>query len=286
MIISPSFVAEVSSNHNGDLKRALEFVEVSADCGFSAVKFQLFEVEKLFSHEALSAFPKLKLRERWQLPRDFIPILAEKTHSLGMQFSCTPFDLESAEFLTPYVDFYKIASYELLWHGLIRVCSEKGIPLVLSSGMANLDEIDAAVSLVREEFPRTDLTLLHAVSSYPAPVQECNLAAISSLRSRLGINVGWSDHTVSPSVILNAVLRQQASMIEMHIDLDGTGYEYESQHCWLPEEAKSVIESVQIALIADGDGVKVPTPAEMPDRKWRADPLDGLRPLMEVRLEL
>jgi N-acetylneuraminate synthase len=152
--------------------------------------------------------------------------------------------------------------------------------------MANLEEIDSAVNLVREKYPETHLTLLHAVSSYPAPVQECNLAAISSLRTRLGIDIGWSDHTVSPSVILNSVLRHHASMVEMHIDLDGAGYEYESQHCWLPNEARSVIESVRTALSADGDGIKAPTPAEIPDRRWRADPLDGLRPLMEVRLEL
>lgn len=286
MTFSPRFVAEVSSNHNGDLQRALKFVEVSASCGFSAVKFQLFEVDKLFSPEALSAFPKLSQRQKWQLPREFIPALAERAHLLGLQFSCTPFDLESADFLAPYVDFYKIASYELLWHDLIEVCSNKGVPLVLSSGMANLEEIDSAVNLVRNKYPDTELTLLHAVSSYPAPVQECNLAAISSLRDRFRINVGWSDHTVSPSVILNSVLRHQACMIEMHIDLDGTGFEFESQHCWLPDSAKSVIESVRIALSADGNGLKAPTPAEIPDRNWRADPKDGLRPLMEIRLEL
>jgi sialic acid synthase SpsE len=282
----PRFVAEVSSNHNGDLQRALKFVEVSASCGFSAVKFQLFEVDKLFSPEALSAFPKLSQRQKWQLPSEFIPPLAERAHLLGLQFSCTPFDLESADFLAPYVDFYKIASYELLWHDLIEVCSKKGVPLVLSTGMANLEEIDAAVGLVRERYPETELTLLHAVSSYPAPVQECNLAAISSLRDRFRTNVGWSDHTVSPSVILNSVLRHQASMVEMHIDLDGKGFEFESQHCWLPDSAKSVIESVRMALSADGNGLKAPTPAEIPDRNWRADPKDGLRPLMEIRLEL
>lgn len=286
MTLSPKFVAEVSSNHNGDLQRALEFVEVSAICGFSAVKFQLFEVDKLFSPQALSAIPSLRKRKEWQLPRKFIPILSERARSLGLQFSCTPFDLESAEFLTPYVDFYKIASYELLWHDLIEVCSNKGLPLVLSSGMANLEEIDSAVELVRYKFPEIDLTLLHAVSSYPAPVKECNLAAISSLRTRLGIKVGWSDHTVSPSVILSAVLRHNASMVEMHVDLDGKGFEFESQHCWLPDLAKSVIEDVHIALSAEGDGMKSPTSAEIPDRRWRADPTDGLRPLMEVRLEL
>lgn len=286
MTLSPRFVAEVSSNHNGDLQRALEFVEVSAVCGFSAVKFQLFEIDKLFSPEALSAVPSLSQRKKWQLPREFIPALSERARLLGLQFSCTPFDLESAEFLAPYVDFYKIASYELLWHDLIEACSKKGLPLVLSSGMANSVEIDSAVGLVREKYPDIDLTLLHAVSSYPAPVQECNLAAISSLRTRLGIKVGWSDHTVSPMVILNAVLRHQASMIEMHIDLDGKGFEFESQHCWLPDSAKSIIENVYVALSAEGDGIKAPTPAEIPDRQWRADPHDGLRPLMRVRPEL
>ena len=109
------FVAEVSSNHNQDLNRSMEFVSVAAECGFDAVKFQLFEVEKLFSPEARAVNPQLAKRKGWELPPSFIAPLANHAHSLGLEFSCTPFHLEAVHLLEPFVDFFKIASYELLW---------------------------------------------------------------------------------------------------------------------------------------------------------------------------
>jgi N-acetylneuraminate synthase len=279
-------VAEVSSNHNQDLNRSLEFVDIAADCGFDAIKFQLFEVEKLFSPEARIKNPQLGKRKGWELPPSFIAPLASRAHDLGMEFSCTPFHLEAVEFLEPFVDFYKIASYELLWPDLAQACAKTGKPLVISTGMADLSEVELAVSAICENFPETNLTILHAVSSYPAPFAECNLAAIETLRQRFGFLVGWSDHTVSDGVINAAVFGQSASMIEMHIDLDGKGFEFESQHCWLPKKAKKLISNIREGEKSIGDGIKQPVPAEIPDRIWRADPHDGLRPFMSKRAEL
>jgi len=280
------FVAEVSSNHNQDLKRSLEFVNTAADCGFDAVKFQLFEVEKLFSPEARLAKPQLGERKGWELPPSFIAPLASRAHDLGIEFSCTPFHLEAVELLKSFVDFYKIASYELLWPNLAQACAKTGKPLVISTGMAELSEVELAVSAITKNFPEINLTILHAVSSYPAPFAECNLAAIETLRQKFGFSVGWSDHTVSDGVINAAVFGQQASMIEMHIDLDGKGFEFESQHCWLPEKAKKLISNIREGEKSIGDGIKKPVPAEIPDRIWRADPHDGLRPFMSKRVEL
>jgi N-acetylneuraminate synthase len=95
--------------------------------------------------------------------------------------------------------------------------------------------------------------------------------------------VGWSDHTVSPGVIHRAVHRWGASLIEFHLDLDGLGAEYAAGHCWLPYEMAAVIREVRAAEAADGNGLKVPMASELPDREWRADPSDGLRPLRDVR---
>ena len=280
------FVAEVSSNHNQDLNRSLEFVNTAADCGFDAVKFQLFEVEKLFSPEARIAKPQLGERKGWELPPSFIAPLASRAHDLGVEFSCTPFHLEAVELLEPFVDFYKIASYELLWPDLAQACAKTGKSLVISTGMADLREVELAVSAICENFPEINLTILHAVSSYPAPFAECNLAAIETLRQKFGFLVGWSDHTVSDGVINAAVFSQNASMIEMHIDLDGKGFEFESQHCWLPDKAKKLISNIREGEKSIGDGIKKPVPAEIPDRIWRADPHDGLRPFMSKRAEL
>ena len=282
--MSVKFIAEVSSNHNQDLERSLKFVEVAADCGFDAVKFQLFKVEELFSSEAIAHNPDINKRKKWELPVSFLEPLANRTLELGMEFSCTPFYIDAVDSLEPFVDFYKIASYELLWHDLLFKCATKGKPIVLSTGMANLEEIDLAVSAVKIKFPEIDLSLLHAVSSYPAPIDECNLKAIAEIRDRYGVVTGWSDHTINPGVINASIFSHGAEIIEMHLDLDGLGAEFESGHCWMPQDAKDVIKSARDGIMASsGSGIKLPTPAEMPDREWRADPSDGLRPLISKR---
>lgn len=280
------FVAEVSSNHNQDLNRSLRFVEVAAECGFDAVKFQLFKVEELFSEEARRYKPELENRRGWELPFSFIPILSKRSHELGMEFSCTPFYLDAVGELEPYVDFYKIASYELLWTDLSLACASTNKPLVISTGMADLSEIGLTVDLLNDKFPEIDLTILHAVSSYPAPVDQCNLLAIKQMHEIFSVPTGWSDHTVSEGVINAAVFMANASMIEMHIDLEGKGFEFESDHCWLPDKAKSLISSIREGESAFGNGKKSPVPAEIPDRIWRADPSDGLRPFISKRAEL
>lgn len=285
-MVPTKFVAEVSSNHNQDLNRSLQFVDAAAECGFDAIKFQLFEVEKLFSEEARFAHPQLANRKAWELPPSFISPIASRAHDLGLEFSCTPFHLEAVQMLEPYVDFFKIASYELLWPNLALACAKTRKPLVVSTGMAELSEVETAVSSIITNFPEIDLTILHAVSSYPAPFDQCNLAAIETIRQKFGVRVGWSDHTVSDGIINAAVFGQHASMIEMHIDLDGKGFEFESQHCWLLDKAKKLISNIREGEKSIGDGIKIPVPAEIPDRIWRADPSDGLRPFMSKRAEL
>jgi N-acetylneuraminate synthase len=281
----PKFVAEVSSNHCGDLGRALAFVDRAAEIGCDAVKFQLFKVRELFAPEALARNPQLRAREAWELPRAFLAPLAERCNLRGVEFSCTPFYLEAVVELEPFVAFYKVASYELLWRDLIAACARTGRPLVLSTGMATLDEIGGAVDVARGAGCR-HLTLLHCVSGYPTPLGECNLAALETLRARFGCPVGWSDHSVRPGVIHRAVHRWGASMVEFHLDLDGQGDEFKTGHCWLPDAMAALIAQVRESSAADGTGEKTPASSELADRAWRADPSDGLRPLLATRLEL
>jgi len=279
---SIDFIAEVSSNHSKDLSRCLQFIDSAAISGCSSVKFQLFKIRELFSPEALTFKPDLLKREEWELPLEFLPALAKHCHDKGVQFSCTPFYLEAVQQLKPYVDFYKIASYELLWDGLLAACAQTGKPVILSTGMATLPEIKHAVDVLKTN-GCANPTLLHCTSAYPTPYQEANLAAIATLRKETGCDVGWSDHTVEPAVVQRAVHHWDAKVIEFHLDLDGKGEEYASGHCWLPHEISDVIADIRKSFIADGSGVKEPVPSELPDRKWRADPSDGLRPLKEIR---
>ena len=275
-------IAEISSNHNQDLSRAKELIRAARESGADAVKFQLFEVEKLFSPEVLKLSKTHRDRAAWELPRNFVPELAEEAHSVGLLFGCTPFDLDAVEFLKPFVDFFKIASYELLWHALISSCGATGKPVILSTGMATEDEVSHAVASLTSS-GCTDLALLHCVSSYPAPRRDINLAAIATLRKRFGVPTGWSDHSHDPSVVLRAINRWGASIIELHIDLDGEGFEAGSGHCWLPSELSELTETLRTDSELDGDGVKAPAPSEKADVAWRADHTDGLRPLLELR---
>ena len=284
------FVAEVSSNHHRDLERCLAFIDQAAEIGCGAVKFQLFRIRELFAPQILAQSEQHRQRQAWELPVEFLPALAARSREVGIRFACTPFYLHAVEELLPHVDFYKIASYELLWDDLLIAIARTGKPVVLSTGMATLEEIQRAVAVLRGA-GRTDccrssvqeLTLLHCTSSYPAPPAECNLAAIETLRRACDCPVGWSDHSVSPSVIYRAVHHWSVTMVEFHLDLEGAGEEFRTGHCWLPEQIRPVIEAVGIGFQADGSGEKVPAPSELPDREWRADPSDGLRPLLKLR---
>lgn len=276
------FISEVSSNHAQDLQRSLNFIDQSADIGCQAVKFQLFRIHELFSREALKAKPELLVRQEWELPVGFLPKLAARCKERNIKFSCTPFYLKAVEELKPYVDFYKIASYELLWDDLLSACARTGKPVILSTGMATISEIEHAVDVLRMN-GCAHPTLLHCTSAYPTPYAEANLSAIETIRTATGCDVGWSDHTVEPGVIHRAIHRWGARVIEFHLDLDGKGEEYATGHCWLPDQISAVIRDIERAIGADGSGIKEPSPSELPDREWRADPKDGLRPLQAIR---
>lgn len=280
--MSVRFMSEVSSNHARDLGRCLDFIDVSAEIGCQAVKFQLFRIEEMFAPEILERSEKHRARKQWELPEGFLEPIAARCRKRGLAFCCTPFHLEAVDVLAPHVDVFKIASYELLWDPLLVRTAKTGKPVVLSTGMATMEEITHAVAVLRDAGAQ-DLTLLHCVSAYPTPPREANLKAIDTIRAATGARVGWSDHTVSPGVVHRAVHAFGASLVEFHLDLDGTGAEYAAGHCWLPYEMSAVIREVRAGEIADGHGRKQPSPSELPDRDWRADPSDGLRPLKRTR---
>lgn len=278
----PTFIAEISSNHNGDLGRAKEAIAVAADCGFSAVKFQIFEVEKLFAPEILHASAAHRSRSAWELPDHFIPELSDCARQNQLSFGVTPFHLEVIQRVKGLVDFFKIASYELLWEPLFEEVASSDLPIIFSTGMASEEEVVSAANWLSSH-GASDVVALHCVSNYPSSMEDSNLSAISSMRQRLGLPVGWSDHSRDPAVIFRAVHRWGAEVVELHFDLDGKGYEAGAGHCWLPEESANVIGLVSRGLTADGDGVKRPTGSENEERLWRSDPSDGLRPISQYR---
>jgi sialic acid synthase SpsE len=279
------FIAEVSSNHSKNLDRSLEFINCAADIGCDAVKFQLFKIEHLFAPEILQKREEIAQRKNWELPLEFLEPLSEQCKKRFIKFSCTPFYLEAVEELLPYVDFYKIASYELLWDSLLAACAKTGKPIIISTGMATPEEIQHAANVLQTN-GCTDLILLHCTSAYPTPYQEANLSAIQTIRDLTGCEVGWSDHSVDPGVIHRSIHRWGAKIIEFHFDLDGKGEEFGAGHCWLPDQIGDVIRQVNHGIAADGNGIKGPIELEMKERMWRADPSDGLRPFKSIRKTL
>ena len=284
----PRLIAELGSNHNGDPERALALVDACADAGAHAVKVQVFRIEDLFTAEVRAARPELEARRAWELPLELLAPLRERCRRRGLQLGATPFGLWAIEPLLEHVDFLKIASYELLWHELVAACAATGRPLILSTGMATLAETTAAVAVAREH-GATDLRLLHCVSGYPTPAAQANLAAIATLREATGCPVGWSDHSVDAAVVARAVRRWGATDVELHVDLDGAGHEA-GEHNWTLAGLRALAGDLarpggagEAGSVADGDGVKVPMPVELPDVAWRADPVDGLRPLRATR---
>src|SRR6185437_3238747 len=156
---NPVFIAEASSNHGRDLSRAKAFVDAAADAGCDVVKFQLFKIDRMFAPEILARSPKHRARAEWELPLSHLAPLAEHCSARKIQFSCTPFYLEAVAELAPFVDFYKVASYELLVGDLLKACARTGKPVVLSTGMATMEEIAGAAETLRDA-GAGDVTLL------------------------------------------------------------------------------------------------------------------------------
>ena len=288
------FIAEIGSNHNTDLSRCLKLVDAAAQAGCEAVKLQVFRVEDLFAPQALKAHPELAQRRSWQFPLEFLKPLRERCRERGVELGATPFAQWAVRELADHVDFFKIASYELPWPALIASCAATGKPLVISTGMATLAEVSAAVEVARSGGV-SELRLLHCVSGYPTPPEQANLRAIATLREHFAVPVGWSDHTCSAEVVRRAVTRWETSDVELHIDLDGHGHEA-GEHNWEPTRLRELIASIAAAKPSslngtaaqaiDGDGIKRPMPVELPDVPWRADPEDGLRPMRSLRAKL
>ncbi len=286
--MKPFFIAEVSSNHNACLSRASDLISMCAELGFDAVKFQLFNIDKLFSKEILLQSKDHRDRKEWELPVSFIPSLSTQARDLGMEFGCTPFYIEAVDELLPFVDFYKVASYEILWHDLIKKCCETGKKFMFSSGMATLDEIKSALSVI-EMAKSSDVTLMKCTSNYPAEPTDLNLAAIDSLKKigsqykKLQFQVGLSDHSRSIPAVLRAIHKYDISAIEVHVDIDRKGAEFGAGHCWLPEEIRKLKNFIDEGIASDGSDILEPVEKELAERDWRADPEDGLRPLQKLR---
>ena len=286
------FIAEISSNHNQSLERCKKFIDIASNIGCYAIKFQLFKIEELFSNEVLKKKKSHRERKKWELPIEYLPVLSSYSKKRGLKFGCSPFYIDAVKILKPYVDFFKIASYELLWSDLFYECIKTRKKLIFSTGMATQTEIIKVLKLFKNRKFK-NFSIMRCNSSYPTTYKDANLKSIKKLKiitKKFFPNnkneIGWSDHSCSPAIIYRAINKFDAELVEFHLDIDKKGKEFNGGHCWLPSEISDVIKNVNLGMISDGNGIIKPSKSEKNEKNWRADPSDGLRPLKFIRKKI
>lgn len=267
----PFIIAELSANHNGSIGRALETIDAASEAGASAIKLQTYTADTMtIDHDsddfliASGPWKGRRLHELYQeahTPWEWHPALFERARQRGLVVFSTPFDPTSVDFLMMLdPPAFKVASFELTDLPLVRRISATGKPMVISTGMANLGEIERAVETVRATGDN-DFTLLHCVSAYPAPVEECNLATIALLEKVFGVPVGLSDHTLGTTVSVAAVALG-ACVIEKHFTLSRAEGGPDSHFSLEPNEFARLVEDCTTAWKARGIARISPTGSE------------------------
>lgn len=268
----PCFViAEAGVNHNGDLDLALALVEVAAAAGADAVKFQTFKADKLVSRDAPMAKyqirntgvdqPQYEMLRRLELTPEMHVALVEKCCKSNIAFLSTPFDEESVDFLDALgISAFKVASGELTNVPFLRYIARKRKPMVVSTGMACLGEVESALQAIAEE-GNANVAVLHGVSSYPAAATEVNLRAMATMGAALGVLVGFSDHTSGIDISVGAAALG-AIIIEKHFTLDRTLPGPDHVASLEPRELAAMIRGIRNVEAALGDGRKRPSESE------------------------
>jgi len=264
-------IAEAGVNHNGDVDTALALVDAAAKAGADAVKFQTFSAARLVTADAPKAGYQMtfggddesqaEMLARLELDEAAHRALIDRAAERGVRFLSSPFDEESADFLDELdIAAFKIPSGELTNHGFLAHVAGKGRTMIVSTGMAGMDEVSDAVDVITRAGNPT-LALLHCVSAYPAEAADCNLLAMMAMMQAFPCAVGWSDHTEGADVTLAAVALG-ADIIEKHLTLDRTMEGPDHRASMPPDELAAMIASIRRVESALGDGVKQPRPVE------------------------
>lgn len=300
--MSTYVIAEAGVNHNGSMDLARDLIEVAAKAGANAIKFQTFQAEKLVSEEAPKAEYQQETTDAEESQADMLRALelspdqhraiAEHCDAHDIQFLSTPFDAQSARFLVDEFDVprIKIGSGELTNGPLLLDIARLGRPVILSTGMGTLGEVEQALSVLAygythdgEEPPTaTDLrhafaseegqyaletyvTILHCITEYPAPVETANLRAMDTLAQAFDLPVGLSDHTEGIAVPIAAVARG-ATLVEKHFTLDRSLPGPDHEASLEPDELRDMVEGIRDVEVALGDSVKAPAGPEWKNR--------------------
>lgn len=258
----PTFViAEAGSNHNGDLSIAKELIEVAADAGADAVKFQTFRAEEMYVEDSgdveyLDDDRSIyEIIESMEMPYGWIPELHDYCHEQGVQFMSTPFDERSAAELAEYVPAWKVASYTSSHIPFLEHLAGTDKPIIMSTGAHDLEEIRESVTALQDASV-SDLVLLQCVAAYPTPLSEINLRVIETLREEFDVLTGLSDHTLDPVTAPTAAVALGASVVEKHFTLDKSMDGPDHEFALEPDELNQMISAIRDTEVALGTGEK------------------------------
>jgi N,N'-diacetyllegionaminate synthase len=266
-------IAEAGVNHNGSLELAFKLVDAAYEAGADIIKFQTWKTENVVTihspkakyqsasnHSDETQFEMLK---KLELPySDFIK-LKNYCETKGIEFLSTADEIESAHFLNSLQDFFKVGSAELTDIPFLRKLSEFKKPIILSTGMGTLGEIEIALRNIEiSGLPRNYHTVLHCNTEYPTPLEDVNLLAIKTIREAFRVRVGYSDHTIGSEIPIAAVALG-ARIIEKHFTLNKSLQGPDHIISASPEELKALVKSIRSLEIAMGNGIKTPSESEI-----------------------
>lgn len=263
----PCFViAEIGANHNQSLSLSKELIDAAVLAGADAVKFQIYSAETLYSRHTPkhSAYGQdlFTLIKNIETPRQWLPELAAYCEERSIIFFATPFDKTAVDELNEVSPLFKIASFELVDLDLISYTASKGKPIIISTGLATMGEIEDACAACRSE-GNEQVVLLQCASLYPAPSSILNLRAMETMSLAFGVPTGLSDHTCGIH-ISTAAVALGASVIEKHFTLDRTMAGPDHPFAIEPHELKALVKQIREVESAFGNGRKQgPTPEEM-----------------------
>ena len=268
--MSVFIIAEAGVNHNGDIKLALALADAAKKAGADCIKFQTFKASSLVSHSAKTAdYQKKAIGENSQenmlskleLTYDEFRELKAYCDKIGICFLSTPFDFDSIEFLkTIDMPFWKIPSGEITNLPYLIELARTGKPVVLSTGMCTLDDIRAAVKVLREN-GTPEIKLLQCNTEYPTPYEDVNLLAMNEMKRTFGVEVGYSDHTQGIEISI-AAAALGAVVIEKHFTLDRTMEGPDHKASIEPQELEDLVKSIRHIEKALGSGIKQLSPSE------------------------
>ena len=267
-------IAEAGVNHNGDIVLAKQLVDVAADAGADIVKFQTFNADRLATQQAKKAdYQSLttgnqesqhEMLSRLELNESMHHEIIEHCAKRNIEFLSTGFDTESIDFLVSLdIKLFKIPSGEITNLPYLRHIGQFGMPIIISTGMATMHDIDAAIgALEKAGTLRSLITILHCTTEYPAPMDEVNLRAMQTIHEDFDVEVGYSDHTAGIEVSI-AAAALGATVIEKHFTLDKNLPGPDHKASLEPNELKAMVSAIRNIEISLGDGIKRLTPSEI-----------------------